>query len=60
MMKREMEIIPVSGGFIVDYFNFNLKDRRALLGITEEEAVQKCIEYIEKTGDTDGTDTDTE
>lgn len=49
-----MEILAVDGGFMVDYFNFNLKDRRILIGSTQEEAVQKCIDFVEKLGDTDG------
>jgi hypothetical protein len=56
MMNRETEILEVSGGFMVDYFNFNLKDRSILIGETKEEAVQKCIDFFEKIGDTDGTD----
>jgi hypothetical protein len=55
-MSRETEILEVGGGFMVDYFNFNLKDRRALVGETKEEAVQKCIDFIETLGDSDGTD----
>ena len=49
-------MLQVTGGFMVEYFNFNLKDRRILIGTTEDEAIQKCLDYISKLGDTDGTD----
>ena len=48
---REFEILEVRGGYIVDYFNFNLKDRSVLIGLTPVDAITKCLEHHK--GDTD-------